>query len=685
METFETNLNIIWLIVAAEMVFFMQVGFTAFEAGCVQAKNVISVCIKNLTDFIVSSMVFFLFGFGLMFGMSHSGWIGSGYFLLNGLAEHNGAYGYSFFFFQLVFAGTTATILTGALAERSKLSLNLCGAAFVVGVIYPVFGHWVWGGVLYGNGTGWLRQLGFIDFAGSTVVHSVGGWVAMAGAMVLGPRLGKYNSDGTVNDLGFNNIPLSTMGTFFLWFGWFGFNGGTGVITKDDIGLIVVNTVLAPTAAGLSALLVTYFRDRRPNAPKIFTALLSGLVAVTAGSNRLTPGGSVILGLVVGVIAIYAQQFIERKLKIDDPVGAIAVHGVSGAIGTIGLALLVPKSVLLVENGSRLYQFGIQCFGVVVAFAWAFGLSFAFFLILKKCIGVRAKREEEELGLNMAEYGNVTTWWDFEELVKSENLNTTLKKKIDAKTFDLQKSNKELLRANKLKSEFLANMSHELRTPLNAIIGFSEVLRDKICGELNSEQFDFVSDIHGSGNHLLQIINDILDLSKIDAGKLELKYEEFSMSDAVNEVLNIIKGVATKKRINICFGIYESVDLIFADRLKFKQILYNLLSNAVKFTPEKGDIVVVCLAWNVEIFVTVADTGIGITKENHETIFGEFFQVDGAASRQYEGTGLGLALTKQIVSLHKGRVWVDSVEGNGSKFTFTLPVSPSFVEEVVVS
>ena len=384
METFETNLNMIWLIIAAEMVFFMQVGFTAFEAGCVQVKNVISVCIKNLTDFIVSSIVFYLFGFALMFGFSGSAWIGSGYFLLNGLSEQNGAFGYSFFFFQVVFAGTTATILTGALAERSKLSLNLCGSAFVVGVIYPIFGHWVWGGFFNSDNSGWLRQIGFVDFAGSTVVHSIGGWVALAGAMVLGPRIGKYNRDGTVNDIGLHNIPLATMGTFFLWFGWFGFNSGSALMTKDDIGLIVVNTVLAPTAAGVSALIITYFKDGRLDVSKIFTSILSGLVAITAGSNRLTPDGAVILGFVVGIAAIYTQRFIDRKLKIDDPVGAITVHGVSGAIGTIGLAFLVPESLLVVESGSRLHQICIQCMGVAVAFAWSFGLSLAFFFDIKK-------------------------------------------------------------------------------------------------------------------------------------------------------------------------------------------------------------------------------------------------------------------------------------------------------------
>ncbi len=683
MEQIHTNLSVIWLIVAAGMVFFMQVGFTAFETGCVQVKNVISVSIKNLTDFLVSSMIFYLFGFGLMFGVTSSGWIGTDHFLLIGIDHVPDSMGYPFFFFQLVFAGTAATVLTGALAERSKLSLNLWGAAFVVGVIYPVFGHWAWGGIMHNGHKGWLEALGFIDFAGSTVVHSIGGWVALAGAIVLGPRKGKYNPDGSVTQMGMHNIPLSTIGVFFLWFGWFGFNGGSAMMTNDDIGLIVVNTTMAPTAAGLAALLFTYIQKNRIDVGRIFSSILGGLVAVTAGSNRLQPESAIIIGLITGVLVIMAQDFIEKRLKIDDPVGAISVHGVSGAIGTLCLPFLVPNSSLLVQSGGRFHQFGIQCVGVFVAFGWAFSLSLIFFLALKKTVGIRAKKEEEELGLSLAEYGDVSTWLDFEKMVKIENINTVLKKKIDEKTADLQKTNIELKRSSKLKSEFLANMSHELRTPLNAIIGFSEVLNDKICGELNEQQLDFVNDIHGSGKHLLQLINDILDLSKIEAGKIELKFEEFSIPDAIMEVHNVILGIANKNKITVDVKLEESADNITADRLKFKQVLYNLLSNAVKFTPETGKVLLEGRSNDGEAFITVSDTGIGIKKEFHENIFNQFYQVDGSASRQYEGTGLGLALTKQIITLHGGRIWVESEENRGSKFSFTLPLNPSSIKEKV--
>lgn len=679
MDTIQLNLNVVWLIITAAMVFFMQIGFTAYEAGCVQVKTVISVSIKNLTDFLVSSMVFYLLGFGLMFGLTDSGGIGTNLFLLKGIDSVAGPSGYSFFFFQLVFAGTAATILTGAVAERSRLSINLWAAAFVVGCIYPIFGHWAWGGNLHPGHKGWLEDLGFMDFAGSTVVHSVGGWVALAGAIMIGPRLGKYNPDGTVNEIGLHNIPLSTLGVFFLWFGWFGFNGGSTFKADASIGLIIVNTNMAPTAAGIAALIFNYAREKRPNVSKIFTAILGGLVAVTAGSNRLQPEGAVIIGLVTGIVAILAQDFLDKRLKIDDPVGAVAVHGVSGAIGTIGLALLAPRSMLLVEGGSRLHQLAIQCLGVAVAFAWAFGLSLLFFWLLKRIVNIRVTREEEEIGESLSEYGDVTTWLDFERLVKLENINEVLKKKIDEKTAELKKTNISLQRANKLKSEFLANMSHELRTPLNAIIGFSEVLRDKICGDLNEEQLDFIKDIHSSGYHLLQMINDILDISKIEAGKVELKYEEFYIPKAIKEVHGVVMGIANKKEISISVQLSKSVDKISADRLRFKQILYNLLSNAVKFTPEKGKVLIEGESDGNEILISVTDTGIGIKKEYHKSIFEEFYQIDGTSTRQHEGTGLGLCLTRRLITLHGGKIWVESEENKGSKFSFTLPLQPAFM------
>lgn len=268
---------------------------------------------------------------------------------------------------------------------------------------------------------------------------------------------------------------------------------------------------------------------------------------------------------------------------------------------------------------------------------------------------------------------------DFNEMsLKLQSSYAMLEQRIAEKTAHLQKANIALERANKLKSEFLANMSHELRTPLNAIIGFAEVLRDKICGELNDEQIDFIRDIHSSGQHLLQMINDILDLSKIEAGKMELQYETFLVPDAIEDVYTILKGLANKKRLVLKTEILTDIQHIEADRVKFKQVLYNLLSNAIKFTPENGNITIEAGIFDDMLQISVSDTGIGMKPEDQEKVFKEFWQADSSFSRKYEGTGLGLALTKRIVEMHGGKIWFESEYGRGTRFYFSLPLKASF-------
>lgn len=676
MENIQININHIWVMAAACMVFFMQLGFTSYEAGFAQSKNAISVSIRNLMVTVIASMVFYTFGFGFMFGESHVGWIGLGHFFAKGVMTHQGNLAFTFFFFQLVFSATAATILTGAIAERSSFISNVVGVVFVTGIIYPIFGHWVWGNLFCPEQSGWLARLGFIDFAGSTVVHSIGGWFALAGAVVVGPRIGKYTPDGSSNRMGLHNIPLATLGTFFLWFGWFGFNGGSLLKASADIGLVITNTNLAPAAAGVSALILNYAMERRLDVGKLFTAILAGLVAITAGSNRVNPDCAVYIGLIAGIVSILAQDFIEKILKIDDPVAAIAVHGVGGVIGTLCVALFAEKSTLLVEGGNRFHQLGIQALGVGVAFVWSFGLGMLFFWCLKKIVYIRVSPEEEKKGLNVAEYEDVTSWLDFMRITRLQDVNVILEKRVAGRTEELQKANIALEKANSLKSEFLATMSHELRTPLNAIIGFAEVLKDEITGTLNAEQKEYLGDIHSSGQHLLNMINSILDLSKIEAGKFELQNEEFSVEETIHEVLNTITECSHKKDICLRTYILEDIPSIRADKVKFKQIMYNLLSNAIKFTPENGKITINAKLMDHHIQIAVSDTGIGIKPEDMEKLFEAFRQVDGSYARRYEGTGLGLILTKRLIELHGGKIWVKSMYGKGSTFTFTLPLKP---------
>ncbi|MDR4508213.1 MAG: ammonium transporter [Candidatus Brocadiaceae bacterium] len=676
MENIQININHLWLIIASCMVFFMQIGFTSYETGFSQSKNAISVALRNLVDTLISVLVYYSVGFGFMFGKSYMGLIGREHFFASDILDHPETLTYSFFFFQMVFASTTATILTGAIAERSSFFPNIIGTAFTVAIIYPIFGHWAWGNLFCSDRTGWLQELGFIDFAGSTVVHSIGGWFAMAGAIVVGPRIGKYNVDGTSNRMGLHNVPLVTLGTFFLWFGWFGFNGGSLLKVNGDIGLIILNTNLAAAAAGFSAIMFSYVRVKRVEAEKIFTAVLAGLVAITAGSNRVAPDCAVYIGLIAGILALLAESFIEKRLKIDDPVSAVAVHGIGGVVGTLCVALFADRTTLLVENNSRLYQLAVQGIGVSIAFIWSFGLGLLFFWCLKKLVAIRVSPEEEKRGLNIAEYEDVASWLDFMKISRLQDVNALLEKKVREKTGDLQKTNIALEKANRLKSEFLSTMSHELRTPLNAIIGFAEVLRDELVGPINNDQREYVGDIHSSGQHLLNMINSVLDLSKIETGRLEAQFEELCIEDVINDILNIVSDMADKKSISIKKNAPPEIPSVIADKVKLKQILFNLLSNAIKFTSEYGSVCINTTLKDQYVQFAISDTGIGIKPEDTEKIFEAFCQADSSLARNYEGTGLGLTLTKLLVELHGGKIWVESEGvGKGATFTFTLPLT----------
>ena len=432
----ERNPDVVWLVVAACMVFFMQVGFTALEAGFVQAKNAINISIKNIIVFIIASIAYFLSGFALMFGDSKAGLVGTSHFCFMDVDKV--PLGFAFAFFQVVFAGTAATIITGAMAERTRMFVHVWYTVLIMCVIYPIFGHWVWGHMWIHDQAGWLGRMGFVDFAGSTVVHSIGGWAALAGAIIVGPRIGKYNKDGTVNRIGIHNIPLATIGTFFLWFGWFGFNGGSMLRADAKIALIISNTNIAAGAAGCAVILFSYLKNRRLVGEDVLLGVLGGLVAVTAGSNRLHPWGASVVGVTAGVLCLLARDLFEKVLKIDDPVGAVAVHGVCGAIGTIALALLCPLSTL--PTGDRLLQVGVQFLGVTVAFAWAFGLSMFFFWVSNKVVRLRVSREEEIRGLDLAEYEDTASWLNFAKINRLQDLNALLEQKIRERTDELQKA-----------------------------------------------------------------------------------------------------------------------------------------------------------------------------------------------------------------------------------------------------
>jgi Amt family ammonium transporter len=392
----QSHADFVWTLVAAFLVFLMQAGFAMVETGLTRAKNAVNICMKNLMDFVVGSLAFWLVGFGIMFGASATGWFGTTGFMFSDFAVDKDPWLYAFWMFQVVFAATAATIVSGAMAERTKFVSYLVYSAFISAVVYPVFGSWAWGGLYKGGG--WLEKMGFIDFAGSTVVHSVGGWSALAGAIVLGPRLGRYGRDGKPRAMPGHNLVYATLGVFILWFGWFGFNPGSTTAANKDIALIAVNTNLAAAAGAFAAMLTAWLYLKKPDATMMLNGALAGLVAITSPCNNVTPTSAVVIGLVAGALVVFSVLFFDR-VRIDDPVGAISVHGVCGAWGTLSAGLFNAE-------GATLALVKVQLVGIVAAFLWTFTLMFVFFKVLAMTIGLRVTPEEEVEGLDTHEHGN---------------------------------------------------------------------------------------------------------------------------------------------------------------------------------------------------------------------------------------------------------------------------------------
>ncbi|WP_378954911.1 ammonium transporter [Pelosinus sp. sgz500959] len=393
------GLDTVWVLLCAALVFFMEAGFAALEAGFVHSRNSLNIIMKVLMDCTIGMIGYFLCGFALMYGADKIGLFGSSGFFLEGDFTHLGLKIpiYAFWLFQAAFAIAMATIVSGAVAERMKFSPYLVFSLLATVVIYPLAGHWVW------TTDGWLNKMGMLDFAGSAVVHSLGGWAALAAVIVLGPRAGKFNKNGSMNVLPGHNLPLAALGAFILWFGWFGFNPGSTLSGIDlNIARIAINTNLAAAAGGTAATLFTLFRYGKADPSMGINGTLGGLVAITAGCAYVTPISSLLIGTIAGILIVIAVPFFDM-LKADDPVGAIAVHGVCGSFGTIAVGIFAEKGGLLYGGGLDLLM--IQTLGVLTISLWGFSTTYALFTLLKKTVGIRVTVDEELEGLDLAEHG----------------------------------------------------------------------------------------------------------------------------------------------------------------------------------------------------------------------------------------------------------------------------------------
>ncbi|MGN0467749.1 MAG: ammonium transporter [Acutalibacteraceae bacterium] len=413
-----SDVNTMWTLIAAALVFFMQAGFAMVETGFTRSKNAGNIIMKNLMDFSIGTPLYWFTGFGIMFGTQSAVFGGIDFFTQGDYTEilPDGVSFFTYFIFQTVFCATAATIVSGAMAERTKFSAYCIYSALISLIIYPVSGHWIWGG-------GWLANLGFHDFAGSTAVHMLGGVCALVGAAILGPRIGKYNKDGSPNAIPGHSITLGALGVFILWFCWFGFNGGSTVSmtggSAELAGKVFFTTNLAAAVATVTTMIVTWIRYKKPDVSMTLNGSLAGLVAITAGCDVVNPWAAAVIGICAGLAVVFGVEFVDKVLKIDDPVGAVGVHCINGALGTLLTGLLISNEDLAAMEMSRAHFFGVQCLGVAATFAWGAGSIAIVFLVIKKTIGLRVSAEEEISGLDLPEHGLVSAYADFMPTVDS--------------------------------------------------------------------------------------------------------------------------------------------------------------------------------------------------------------------------------------------------------------------------
>ncbi len=696
--------TILWTILAAAMVYTMQLGFLLLEAGTTRSKNAINVAQKNAADFAICMVLFSLVGIQIMFGVSAGGVLGlGGIDLFSGQTETA-----LLFLFQLGFCATAVTIVSGGVAERMTFGGYLALSAVVAVLIYPVFGHWAWGNLFTSSNAAVLADLGFIDHAGSTVVHAIGGWTALAAILVIGPRMGRFDAAGRPKPISGHSAVLALGGALILWFGWIGFNAGATAPDAPGFGMIVTNTVLAAGFGASVGMVLGYFLDQRVFTPRnTVSGLLGGLVAITAGCASVPILAACMIGGIGGAVAIAGGHVLLHRFKLDDPLDVVAVHAFAGTVGT----LLVPWFALdsALGTNTRIEQFLIQIVGTGAAFAWAFGVSFGALKLFNRFVPLRVTAEQEHLGLNYSEHGTTlgaeTLRAALMEHVETEQGGELPAKKFDQTTgdesaelasafnaivadheralADLSKARDEAVVAARAKSEFLANMSHEIRTPMNGVMGMAELLA---LTKLDAKQKMFTDVIIKSGNALLTIINDILDFSKIDAGQLQLNPAPFCLAESIEDVATLVSSGLAAKDVELIVRVNPDLpEMLLGDAGRIRQVVTNLVGNAVKFT-DNGHVYV-----NVEgsvegegadamahLRISIEDTGIGIPAEQLDHVFDKFSQVDASASRKHEGTGLGLAISRSLVDLMDGTIGAQSTVGEGSTFWIevSLPVEP---------
>lgn len=629
------SIDTLWIIICACFVFFMQAGFICYEVGFVQSKNVISVAIENLLTFMITTLGFCLVGFPLMFGETYLGLIGNGFWHFDGIAEAS-PMGYAFAFFELMFAATAVTIFAGSLSERTKL-FPLQVAALVSSMfIFPVYGHWVWGGLFLKQDT-WLSFMGFIDFAGATVVHTTAGFIALAGLIVVGKRSKPKN--------GRSNIPFTVLGVFILWFGWFGFNGGSLLAFNDKVGLILLNTNLAAASGMLGALAVNLLLSRNGGyLISIFNGVLGGLVAITAASYYLEPLSALEIGLLSGMV-VDASSYLLDKAGIDDAVGAVPIHLVGGMAGTLLLPFFMKAELL--HTGDRVSQFFVQLLGLFVNFCWAFGVAFIMFKIIDKLFGLRVTAEEEEKGLNIVEFADIYSWEKHMEISSYE-------KEISDKNDLLRKQARLLTVTEEQEKRKLARDLHDgvgqSLAALKLILGMTKKNLESELEPPNQDKLlqntdKAVTLAETSISEIRNVLNNLKPESLKENG---LTGGLTVMAEDINQTGTLSCSVQIKQPIP---HFDETITL------NLYRIIQEAVTNVVKHADAKNLNIVAGETNNEKFYdFRIVDDGVGFSAEK-----GEF--------------GVGIPSMSDRVKMLGGRFYIKSEQGKGTQIIVEVPIT----------
>jgi Amt family ammonium transporter len=675
------SLDIAWVLIASALVLLMQAGFLCLEAGATRSKNSINVAIKNLSDFAVAALLFAIFGFSLMFGTTRFGFFGPVEFV--GAGGELGARGFTFFVFQVMFCGTATTIVSGAVAERMRFGGYLVAAAVLSGLVYTVFGHWAWNGLDGSPTQGWLRGLGFVDFAGSTVVHAVAGWSALALVMILGPRRGRFADDGTPRRIQGHDLPFAMLGAILLWIGWLGFNGGSALALNDRVPRILVNTLLAGSAGLVVGLASSWLRTGRSDVMAVLNGSLAGLVAITAGCQAVSPAAAMAIGSVGGLVMQLGTEALERA-RIDDVVGVIPVHGLAGVWGTVAVALFGDLEVL--GTGlARTQQLGVQLLGAGVAFLWSFGLVYLIFRGVDRVFPLRVSALEEQMGLNVAEHGATTELLDLLVGMDEQARSGDLSHRVAVEPFTevgqiasrynlvMQSLEEAAEEADRIKNDFISTVSHELRTPLTSINASLGLMADGVAGELPSESRELVRIARENSDRLVRLITDILDIDRIESGRLEYDLRAIEIGKLLEQTIEAHRAFAGEQMVLLVLNDEAAGARVRADADRLVQVVTNLLSNALKFSPEGAPVEVSTARREGMIRVSVRDQGPGLPSSFHDLVFEKFTQADTSDRRRLGGTGLGLSICRAIIEDLGGRIDFETGAGAGTTFFFDLP------------